>query len=69
MGTFPTKLHKMVIVGSVMLSLIANMEAAFDGGLGYTLGYIFGMAGMATLVVWLASAAMDVLMKELTSLE
>jgi hypothetical protein len=38
-----------------MLSLIANMGAAFDGGLGYTLGYILGMTAMATLVVFFAS--------------
>jgi len=55
MGTFPTRWHKIVIVGWVMLSLIANMEAAFDGGLSYTLGYILGMAAMATLVVFFAS--------------
>jgi hypothetical protein len=47
--------HKIVIVGWVMLSLIANMGPALDGGLGYTLGYILGMLAMATLVVFLAS--------------
>jgi len=56
MGTFPTRVHKIVIVGWVMLSLIANMGAAFGGGLGYTLGYILGMTAMATLVVFFASA-------------
>jgi len=55
MGTFPTRVHKIVIVVWVMLSLIANMGAAFDGGLGYTLGYILGMTAMATLVVFFAS--------------
>ena len=55
MATFPSRGHKIVIVGWVMLSLIANMEAAFDGGLGYTLGYILGMVAMATLVVFFAS--------------
>jgi len=39
----------------VMLSLIANMGAAFEGGLGYTLGYILGMTAMATLLVFFAS--------------
>jgi len=55
MGTFPSRVHKIVIVVWVMLSLIANMGAAFDGGLGYTLGYILGMTAMATLVVFFAS--------------
>jgi hypothetical protein len=55
MGTFPTRVHKIVIVGWVMLSMIANMEAAFAGGFGYTLGYILGMAAMATLVVFFVS--------------
>ena len=55
MGTFPTRLHKIVIVGWVMLTFIANMGAAFEGGLGYTLGYILGMFAMATLVVFIAS--------------
>jgi len=55
MGTFPSRVHKIVIVGWVMLSLIANMEAAFAGGFGYTFGYILGMAAMATLVVFFAS--------------
>jgi len=55
MGTFPTRLHKIVIVGWVMLTFIANMGAAFEGGLGYTLGYIVGMFAMATLVVFITS--------------
>jgi len=38
-----------------MLTFIANMGAAFEGGLGYTLGYILGMFAMATLVVFIAS--------------
>jgi len=55
MGTFPSRVHKIVIVVWVMLSLIANMGAAFEGGLGYTFGYILGMTAMATLVVFFAS--------------
>jgi hypothetical protein len=55
MGTFPSRVHKIVIVGWVMLSLIANMDPAFEGGLSYTFGYILGMTAMATLVVFFAS--------------
>jgi hypothetical protein len=45
----------MVIVVWVILSLIANMGTAFEGGLGYTLGYILGMFAMATFVVLFGS--------------
>jgi hypothetical protein len=55
MGTFPTRWHKIVIVGWVMLTMIANMGTVFEEGLSYALGYILGMVAMATLVVFFAS--------------
>jgi len=52
MGTFPSRVHIIEIVGCVMIVMIFNTDSALAGGIVYTLGYLFNMAALATLVVF-----------------